>query len=256
MRITTNHIQAYSTLAIALVTVWTLFLTPVGERLSAQVNQTMNAKLTLRAVWSKFDDGLAENEYFAKVAVDYHAHVEWMNSDDEESTSPSWEWLRLPYRDQFGEMVGVPFDEPSRWGERLRTMRNWWSIDWGQPKPDGFDTVTARNKLRAYLDGLLEEHFGGGGHGAPATGYDVIEGMKQDEAVEFLGERAAEIVRGKLDEFLRQHPTLTSKAVRIRLTRPYSANEVVEAGKEIYHNVDEFRVALREFVRNESSPYF
>ena len=35
-------------------------------------HRTVSAKITLRAVWSKFDDGLAENEYFAKVAADYH----------------------------------------------------------------------------------------------------------------------------------------------------------------------------------------
>ena len=267
--VNTERVQAGSTLLIALVTTWTLFFTPVGERLIAEMNRSVEetqeeledlrqvtAKVALRAVWSKFDDRLAENEYFANVATDYHDHVEWINSDDEESTSPSWEWLMLPYRDGFGEMVGVPFDERSRWGERLRTMRNWWPVDWGQPKPDGFNTVTARNKLRAYLDGLLEEHFGGGGYGAPATVSDVIEEMKRDEDVEGPGEIAAGMVRGMLNGFLTQHPTLASNPVRIRFTGPYSADEVIEAGEEIGRNVAEFRDALREYVRNESRPYF
>ena len=252
LRITTDHIQAYSTLAIALVTVWTLFLTPVGERLRSQVNQTMNAKITLRAVWSKFDDGLAENEYFADVAADYHAHVKWANSPGGLTPAPSMRWINTPHRDGITTTGIVPIHEPGRWGDRQRTIYNWW------PYPPGRleDPLTAHKELSAYLDGLLEEHFGGGGYGALATGYGVIEEMKRDEAVEFLGVEAAEMVRGKLDEFLRQHPLLTSKAVRIRLTKPYSDDEVVEAGEEIGSNIREFRDALRNFVRIESSPYF
>ena len=265
---TPERVQAGSTLLIALVTTWTLFFTPVGERIIAEMtrsveetqeelerHRTVNSKITLRAVWSKFDDRLAENEYFANVAADYHAHVEWMNSADEETTSPSNEWFQIPYRDRFGEMIWVPFDEPGRWGERLRTMRNWWPADWLE-RPEWFDPVNARKELQAYLDGLLEEHFGGGGYGAPTTVSDVIEEMKQNEDVEGPGEVAAGMVRGMLDRFLIQHPTLASKQVRIRLTAPYSADEVIEAGEEIGRNVAEFRDALREYVRNESSPYF
>ena len=265
--ITAVHVQAIATVVIACVTVWTLFLTPIGERFIAQINQsveetqeeleryrTVNAKITLRAVWSKFDDKLAENEYFAKVATDYHAHVEWMNSADGATSRPSSWWLRLPYRDRIGTSIGIPFDEPSRWGDRLRTMDNWWLFDWEEP--GRLDSLTARKELRVYLDGLLNEHFRGGGYGAPATVSGVIEGMKRDENVEHLGGIAAETVRGKLNDFLRQHPTLASKAVRIRLTGPYPADEVVEAGEEIGRNVAEFRDALRNFVRIESSPYF
>ena len=267
--ITSNRVSALATSVIAIVTVWTLLFTPLGERFIADINRsleetqdelerhrTVNAKVTLRAVWSKFDDGLAENEYFAKVAADYHTHVEWMNSADEEASSPSNEWFRLPYRDGFGEMVGVPFNEPSRWGERLRTMLNWWPVDWEEPKPGRLDPVTARKELRAYLDGILEEHFGGGGHGAPASVSDVIDEMKRDEDVEYLGGVTAEIVRDMLDDFLRQHPILVSKPVRVRFTGPYTADEVVEAGEEVERNITEVRDALRSFVKIESDPYF
>ena len=263
---TPERVQAGSTLFIALVTVWTLFFTPIGARLIAEMNRSVEdtqkeledlrkitAKRTLRAVWSKFDDRLVENEYFTKIAADYHVHVEWVS---EARPDPSAWWFRLPYRDGFGEMLGIPVDEPSRWGRRLTTISNWWSEDWGQPRPDGFDTGAARKELQAYLDGLLEEHFGGGGYGAPATVSDVIEEMKRDEDVEGPGEIAAGMVRGMLNGFLTQHPTLRSKRVRILFTGSYSADEVVVAGEEIGRNVVEFREALRGYVRNESSPYF
>ena len=101
----------------------------------------------------------------------------------------------------------------------------------------------------------MDEHFGGGGYGAPVTGYDVIEKMKRDDAVEFLGGKATEMVRDHLDEFLRPHPRLASQVVRIRLTKPYSANEVVDAGGKIGRNVREFRNTLGEFIKDQSSSY-
>ena len=67
---------------------------------------------------------------------------------------------------------------------------------------------------------------------------------------------AVETVRGQLDEFLRQHSALASNPIRIRFDGPYSAGEVVEAGKNIGRNVGEFRDALRKHVRIASSPYF
>ena len=104
--ITAAQVQAIGTSVIAFVTVWTLFFTPIGERLIAEMNRsveetqeelerhrTVNAKVTLRAIWSKFGDGLAENEYFARVAADYHAHVEWVNGA---RPIPSDWWFRIP----------------------------------------------------------------------------------------------------------------------------------------------------------------
>ena len=267
--ITAERVQAFGTLIIAFVTVWTLFFTPIGERIIAEMNRsveetqkelerlrTVTAKVTLRAVWSKFDDGLAENEYFAKVAADYHAHVEWVSGA---RPQPSIWWYRIPYRDRFGKSIGIPFEEPSRWGNRLRTIRNWWPSDWRDPgrlDPSDPLKLTEREELRAYLEGLLDEHFGGGGYGTPTMVSDVIEEMKRDEDVEDPGEIAAGMVRTKLDDLLRQHPTLASKPVRIRFTGPYSADEVVEAGEEIGRNVAEFRDALRSFIEIESKPYF
>ena len=80
--VTSARVQAFGTLVIAFVTAWTLFLTPIGNRIIAEVNRSVgeaqeelerhravNAKVTLRAVWGKLDDGLAENEYFARIAA-------------------------------------------------------------------------------------------------------------------------------------------------------------------------------------------
>ena len=263
--ITSNRVSALATSVIAIVTVWTLLFTPLGERFIADINRsleetqdelerhrTVNAKVTLRAVWSKFDDGLAENEYFAKVAADYHTHVKWANSAGGLTPAPSMRWINTPHRDGITITGLVPIHEPGRWGDRQRTIQNWW------PYPPGTleDRIIAHKELRAYLDGLLEEHFEGRGYGASATVNDVIEGMKRDEAIEYLGGVTAEIVRDMLDDFLRQHPALVSKPVRVRFTGPYTADEVVEAGEEVDRNITEFRDALRSFVKIESDPYF
>ena len=267
-QITAEWVQAISTLVIAFVTAWTLFLTPIGARIIAEINRSVeetqeelerrrvvDAKVTLKAVWGKLDDGLAENEYFARIAADYNAHIKWRDSPDGKGLMPSWWWLRLPYRDGIGtQSIGRSFDEPGRWGDRLRLMRDLWPFDL-KDRPT-LDPLAAHQELRGHLDALLDEHFGGGGFGAPASGGGVIDAMKRDDAVEQLGGAAADTVREKLDDFLQQHAMLSAKALRVRLARPYSANEVVEAGQAVGSNITEFRDALREFVRVESSPYF
>ena len=266
--VTAERVQAFGTLVIALVTLWTLFLTPVGDRLITEISQSLedtqdelerhrrvSAKVTLRAVWSKLDDGLAENEYFARVAADYNAHVEWMDSPDGKGLRPSFTWLQLPYRDGVGRQnIGTNFEEPGRWGNRLKVMHDLWPFRTN--REHALDPLATHKELRRYLDGLLDEHFGSGGYGAPATAGAVVEAMKRDEALIELGGPAADAVRGRLNEFLQLHATMTSKALRVQLVRPYSADEVVEAGEEVVRNVREFRDALREFVRDESSPYF
>ena len=266
--ITAPRVQAFGTLVIAMVTVWTLFFTPIGDRIVAEINRSVeetqeelerhrvvNAKVTLRAVWAKLDDGLAENEYFARIAGDYNAHIQWRNSPDGKGLVPSWRWLQTPYRDGIGtSAIGDSFNEPGRWGNRLRMMRDLWPFDIANRR--ALDPLAAHQELCGLLDALLDEHFGGGGFGAPATIGGVIDTMKRDDAVAQLGGPAAVTVRGKLDDFLQQHSTLSTKSLRVQLARPYTATEVVETGQEVVRNLHEARNALREFVRIESSPFF
>ena len=102
----------------------------------------------------------------------------------------------------------------------------------------------------------MQQYLGQTGGQRQATVSAVIEAMKRNEALEQLGGPVAEMVRGSLDEFLKQHPTPMSKALRVRHAPPYSADEVIDTGQAVGRNVVEFRNALREFVRIESNPYF
>ena len=87
-----ERVQASSTLLIALVTVLTLLVAPIRERFIDEVirsveetqedlerQRMINAKSVLQDVWLKFDDKLADNEYFARIAGDYHTHVYSVN---------------------------------------------------------------------------------------------------------------------------------------------------------------------------------
>ena len=141
-----------------------------------------------------------------------------------------------------------------RKGERIRPIRDGMALR--RQGADQQAQLLFYGELRVYLDGLLEEHFGGGGYGSPATVSSVIDAMKRDEAIMQLGGPAAETVRAKLDEFLEQYPTQAPKTVRVLLDKPYSAEQVVDAGERVERNVAEFRDALRNFIRVETSPYF
>ena len=95
-RCTAERVQAAATVVMALVTVWTLVFTPLGKRLISEINRTVRetqeelehhrtlaGKVTLRAIWKGADDRLAENEYFARIAADYHTHKSWIEQSEE-----------------------------------------------------------------------------------------------------------------------------------------------------------------------------
>ena len=221
-----ERVQAIGTAIIAFVTAWTLFLTPLGERLVSEINQTVRetqeelehhrtvaTKVTLRALWSVADDQLAENEYFARIAQDYRAHTKWIEQHEgrlqgspEQNESPSplpsgW-WLRLPPREGRPAVGFVPLGEKGRWGERTDEITELWP-SLLQP---GKDRYLVYRKLRGELDGLLDAHFRGHGYGAPRTGAALIDQIKAEETVDQLGSIGSETVRQTFDRFPASSP--------------------------------------------------
>ena len=130
---------------------WTLFFTPLGERLVSEINQTVRetqqevehhrtiaTKVTLRALWKVADDRLVENEYVAKIAEDYRSHMEWIEEGERRlqglkgqnnpsSALPSNWWLLIPAREGQGAVGLVPMHEMGRWGERMRAISELWT---------------------------------------------------------------------------------------------------------------------------------
>lgn len=273
---TAERVQAIGTAVIALVTVWTLFLTPLGERLVSEINQTVRetqeevehhrtiaTKMTLRALWKVADDRLAENEYFARIAQDYRAHTKWIEESEKrlqalagqnKSSFPrpsSW-WLRMPPREGRGNVGIVPRGEKGRWGERTGEILELWML----LRESSEDSVVAYRELRRMLDILLESHFGGHGYGAPKTGRALIEEMKAEETVDQLGSIGSETLRQTFDRFLRFHPDLASTTIRVQFEGSYSESQVIEMGEEVMENVSRFRDVFRSFIKSECGPYF
>ena len=273
---TAERVQAIGTAVIALVTVWTLFFTPLGERLVSEINQTVRetqeevehhrtiaTKVTLRALWKVADDRLVENEYFARIAEDYRAHVEWIAEGERRlqglegqskssSALPSIWWLRVPAREGKGEVGFVPSREKGRWGERMSVILKLWT-----PLQESIvDRDLNFGTLRKMLDQLLESHFGGGGYGAPGTGRGLIEEMKADESVAQIGSIGSKTLRETFDRFLRIHPDLGASAIRVQFEGPYTASQVIEMGGKVAENVTSFRDAFRSFIKAECGPYF
>ena len=273
---TAERVQATGTAVIALVTVWTLFFTPLGERLVSEINQTVRetqqevehhrtiaTKVTLRALWKMADDRLVENEYFAKIAQDYRSHTEWIEEgerrlqglkgqNNSSSALPSIWWLRIPAREGQGAVGLVPMHEKGRWGERMRAILALW-----EPlQESGVDRDVNFRALRKMLDPLLESHFRGHDYGAPRTGRALIEEMKADEAVDQLGSIGSETLRLTFDRFLRDHPDLAVARIRVQFEGPYTESQVIELGREVAENVARFRDAFRSFIKAECGPYF
>ena len=270
-----ERVQAIGTAIIAFVTAWTLFFTPLGERLVSEINQTVRetqeelvhhrmvaTKVTLRALWRVADDRLAENEYFARIAQDYRAHTKWIEENEERlqaepgqnrssSPLPSTWWRRMPPREGRGH-VGIVVGEKGRWGERMDEIMELWPL---LPRP-GQDSDLAYRELRRKLDRLLAAHFRGHGYGAPQTGKALIEEMKGEETVDQLGSIGSETLRQTFDRFLRGHPDLAPAAIRVQFEGPYSESQVIEMGEEVMKNVSRFRDAFRAFIKTECGPYF
>ena len=273
---TVQRVQAIGTAVIAFVTAWTLFFTPLGERLVSEINQTVRetkeelehhrtvaTKVTLRALWSVADDRLAENEYFARIAEDYRAHAQWSESyatrprdipDQKRSPSlpPSTQWLNPPPLEGRPALGVIPSGEKGRWGERSDEIMELWP---SFLKPEQ-DRDQAHMELREKLNRWLNTHFRGEGYGAPRTGRALIEQLKSEEAVSELGPVGGETLRQTLDRFLRVHPDLASMTIRVQFDGPYSESQVIELGKEVVQNVDRFRDEFRAFIKLECGPYF
>ena len=268
--------QAFGTAVIALVTLWTLLFTPLGERLVSEINQTVRetqeevehhrtiaTKVTLRALWKVADDRLVENEYFARIAEDYRAHTNWIEEGEKRmrgvegqngssSALPSTWWLRVPAREGQGSVGFIPQHEKGRWGERMRAVLGLWT-----PLQESDENRDANYRaLRRLLDPLLESHFSGHGYGAPRTGRALIEEMKADDAVNQLGDIAGETLRRAFDRFLEGHPDLVATPIRVQFEGPYMATEVIEMGGEVFENVTRLRDAFRSFIKAECGPYF
>ena len=273
---TAERVQALGTAVIALVTVWALFFTPLGERLVSEINQTVRetqeevehhrtiaTKVTLRALWKVADDRLVENEYFARIAEDYRAHANWIGRGDKRlrgeegqnsssSALPSIWWLRVPAREGQDSSGFVPQHEKGRWGERMRAILGLWT-----PLQESSENRDANYRaLRRLLDPLLESHFSGHGYGAPRTGRALIEEIKADDAVIQLGDIAGETLRRTFDRFLEGHPDLGATTTRVQFEGPYTETEVIEMGGEVLKNVTRFRDAFRSFIKAECGPYF
>ena len=273
---TAERVQAIGTSLIALVTVWTLFLTPLGERLVSKINQDLwktqqevernrkfATKWTLLALWKEADDRLVENEYFANIAQDYGAHTKWVESGEKliqgpkgrnnpSPGVPSTYWLRVPAREGKGNFGAIPLHEKGRWGKRMNEILPLWRAS----KDSAVDLDVNFRELRKILDHLLETHFSDNGYGAPRTGRALIDEMKADDTVEQLGSTGSESVRETLDRFLHTHPNLASATIRVQFDGPYTKREVIEMGREITENVTCFRDALRSFIEAELGPHF
>ncbi len=273
---TAERVQAIGTAVIALVTVWTLFFTPLGERLVSEINQTVRetqeevehhrtiaTKVTLRALWKVADDWLVENEYFARIAQDYRAHMEWTEEGEARlqgvegrnkasSALPSIWWLRIPAREEKGEVGFVPMREKGRWGERMRAIMEFWI----PLKDSGVERNENYRALRRVLDPLLASHFGGHGDGAPQTGRALIEEMKSDKTVDQLGTIGSETLRRTFDRFLQNHAEIASAPIRVQFEGAYTESQVVELGGQVVENVTQFRDVFRSFIKTECGPYF
>lgn len=273
---TVQRVQAIGTAVIAFVTAWTLFFTPLGERLVSEINQTVRetkeelehhrtvaTKVTLRALWSVADDRLAENEFFAQIAEDYRAHAQWSESyatrsrdmpDQKRSPSPppSTQWLNPPPLEGRPALGVIASGEKGRWGERNDEIMELWPLFLNPEQ----DREQAHLELRTKLNRWLTEHFRGEGHGAPRTGRALIEQMKSEEAVSELGPVGGKTLRQTLDRFLSVHPDLAPMAIRVQFDGLYSESQVIELGSEVVRNVDRFRDAFRAFIKLECGPYF
>lgn len=273
---TVQRVQAIGTAVIAFVTAWTLFFTPLGERLVSEINQTVRetkeelehhrtvaTKVTLRALWSVADDRLAENEYFAQIAQDYSAHTKWIEryeqrlqgateQDKSPSLIPSIWWIRMPPREGHTDVGIIPRGERGRWGERRDEIMELWAPLLHSKD----DSAVAYRELRAKLDRWLSSHFRGEGQGTPRTGRELIEKLKAEETVDQLGAIGSKTLRQTFDRFLQTHPDLESMAIRVQFDGPYSESQVIESGREVVKNVDRFRDAFRAFIKLECGPYF
>ena len=291
--LTPERVQAGAAVIMALVTAWTLVLTPLGERLVSEINRTVRetqaeleqqrtlaVKVTLGALWKVTDDRLAENEYFAGIAADYRAHTKWIEQCDERVT----ELKDLRMKVQAGQ------EKEERWVKRKNSSwplppHSWLILPqrpdrentgmlpldeesrWGERVAEIFDLwmeldspqedgQLAYQKLRRKLELLLDTHFRGDGHGAPQTGTVLIEELKTNEVVTQLGTIGSELLRQTFDRFLRVNPELASVTIRVQFQGSYPEHQVVEMGKQIANNVIRFRHAFKSFVKEECGPYF
>ena len=290
---TVERVQAAATVVMALVTVWTLIFTPLGERLISEINRTVRetqeeleyhrtlaGKVTLRAIWKGADDRLAENEYFARIAADYQAHKSWI----EQSEQRARELNDLRAKVAAGEagestlarQEKTPWPIPSMWWRRLPHrdgIPNTIMVPvheksrWGERVKEIHDfwsrllrsdenKYPAYQELRRMLDRLIDAHVQGNGHGAPPTGRSLIEELKRGAAVTQIGAIGSEALRQTFDRFLRMHPELASTTIRVQFEGPYSEEQLIETGVAVVDNVNRFRDTFMSFIKAECGPYF
>ena len=186
-------------------------------------------KITLRAPWMVADDRLVENEYFGRIAGDFYPHANWIaegerrlqgidGQNNSSSAHPSAWWLNVPARAGKGSGGFVSQHELGRWRKRMRAILALW-----MPLQESGENHVANSRvLRQILESLLESHFGGDGYGAQRTGRALIEEMKADDAVDRLGEVAAETLQLTFNRFLERHPDLVEANIHVQFKGPYT----------------------------------